>query len=132
MFISKAGAESVRSKKISVAALTRLHHRLDESGLRDRPHRCRTWPPKGQTPMLLYHFSRKTLSARAGATWWIRCPFGEVWTHLLPCLCEEASLTREIGEPHSRILSTTEARHLVAVGEIDKPNNTRLTFRLLR
>lgn len=43
---------------------------IDESGLSERPHRCRTWAPKGQTPVLQYHFNWKTLSAMAGVTWW--------------------------------------------------------------
>src|SRR5713226_8006906 len=43
---------------------------VDESGLSQRPHRCRTWAPKGQTPVLQYHFNWKTLSAMAGVTWW--------------------------------------------------------------
>ncbi len=30
----------------------------------------RTWAPKGQTPILQYHFNWKTLSAVAGITWW--------------------------------------------------------------
>jgi len=38
--------------------------------LSERPHRCRTWAPKGQTPVLQYHFTWKTLSAMAGVTWW--------------------------------------------------------------
>jgi transposase len=38
--------------------------------LSERPHRCRTWAPKGQTPVLQYHFNWKTLSAMAGVTWW--------------------------------------------------------------
>ena len=33
----------------------------DESELSERPHRTRTWAPKGQTPVLQYHFTRKTL-----------------------------------------------------------------------
>ncbi|MFB3917396.1 MAG: hypothetical protein ACE14M_11745, partial [Terriglobales bacterium] len=36
----------------------------------ERPHRCRTWAPKGRTPVLQYHFNWKTLSAMAGVTWW--------------------------------------------------------------
>ena len=36
----------------------------------ERPHRCRTWAPRGQTPVLQYHFTWKTLSAVAGVTWW--------------------------------------------------------------
>jgi len=43
---------------------------IDESGLSQRPHRCRTWAPRGQTPVLQYHFNWKSLSAIAGVTWW--------------------------------------------------------------
>ncbi|MBA0084771.1 MAG: transposase [Acidobacteria bacterium Pan2503] len=43
---------------------------IDESGLSERPHRCRTWAPRGQTPVLQYHFNWKMLSAMAGVTWW--------------------------------------------------------------
>jgi transposase len=43
---------------------------IDESGLSERPHRCRTWAPRGQTPVLQYHFNWKTLSVIAGVTWW--------------------------------------------------------------
>lgn len=43
---------------------------VDESGLSQRPHRCRTWAPRGQTPVLQYHFNWKALSALAGITWW--------------------------------------------------------------
>ncbi len=28
---------------------------IDESGLSLRPHRCRTWAPRGQTPVLQYN-----------------------------------------------------------------------------
>lgn len=43
---------------------------IDESGLSERPHRCRTWAPRGHTPVLQFHFNWKTLSAIAGVTWW--------------------------------------------------------------
>lgn len=43
---------------------------IDESGLSQRPHRCRTWSPRGQTPILQYNFNWKTLSVAAGLTWW--------------------------------------------------------------
>ena len=36
----------------------------------ERPHRCRTWAPRGQTPVLQYHFNWKMLSAMAWVTWW--------------------------------------------------------------
>ena len=43
---------------------------IDESGLSQRPHRCRTWAPRGQTPVLQYHFIWKTISVAAGMTLW--------------------------------------------------------------
>ena len=36
----------------------------------ERPHRVRTWAPRGQTPVLQYHFTWKVLSVAAGITWW--------------------------------------------------------------
>lgn len=42
---------------------------IDESGLSERPHRCRTWAPKGQTPVLQHHFNWQMLSVAAGITW---------------------------------------------------------------
>ena len=41
---------------------------LDESGVTQRPHRCRTWAPKGQTPILQYNFNWDKMSAMAGIT----------------------------------------------------------------
>jgi hypothetical protein len=43
---------------------------IDESGLSERPHCCRTWSPRGQRPVLEYHFNWKTRSAMAGVTGW--------------------------------------------------------------
>src|SRR5437762_6203534 len=43
---------------------------IDESGLSQRPHRRRTWAPRGQTPVLQFHFNWKTLSVIAGVTLW--------------------------------------------------------------
>jgi transposase len=43
---------------------------VDESGLSERPHRVRTWAPRGQTPVLQYSFNWKCLSAIAGMTVW--------------------------------------------------------------
>ncbi len=36
----------------------------------ERPHRVRTWAPRGHTPVLQYHFNWHLLSAMAGITWW--------------------------------------------------------------
>jgi transposase len=38
--------------------------------LSQRPHRRRTWAPRGQTPVLQFHFNWKTLSVIAGVTVW--------------------------------------------------------------
>lgn len=46
------------------------HVFLDENGLSQRPHRRRTWAPRGQTPVLQFHFNWKTLSVIAGVTLW--------------------------------------------------------------
>jgi len=43
---------------------------VDESGLSERPHRVRTWAPRGETPVLQYSFNWKCLSAIAGITIW--------------------------------------------------------------
>ena len=41
---------------------------LDESGLSQRPPRCRTWAPRGQTPVREFNFNWEKLSAAAGIT----------------------------------------------------------------
>jgi DDE superfamily endonuclease len=64
----EAGALAGVKKKAETEGRTIVF--IDESGLSERPHRCRTWAPKGKTPMLQYHFNWKTLSAIAGVTWW--------------------------------------------------------------
>jgi transposase len=43
---------------------------IDETGLSERPHRVRTWAPRGQTPILQMHFNWHQLSAIAGLTFW--------------------------------------------------------------
>lgn len=43
---------------------------VDESGLSERPHRVRTWAPRGQTPVLQLAFNWKRLSVIAGVTVW--------------------------------------------------------------
>ena len=36
----------------------------------ERPHRVRTWAPRGETPVLQYSFTWNQLSAVAGVTFW--------------------------------------------------------------
>lgn len=41
---------------------------IDESGLSQKPHRVRTWAPRGRAPVLEFAFNWKRLSAIAGVT----------------------------------------------------------------
>jgi len=41
---------------------------VDESGLGERPTRVRTWAPKGQTPIIQFHFNWTHVSVIAGLT----------------------------------------------------------------
>jgi transposase len=41
---------------------------IDESGITQKPHRVRTWAPKGKTPILQPHFNWDNLAAIAGIT----------------------------------------------------------------
>ena len=43
---------------------------VDESGITQKPHRARTWAPRGQTPILQHHFNWDNLAAVAGITLW--------------------------------------------------------------
>src|SRR5262249_2472898 len=51
-----------RTAKKKAARLGQTIVFVDESGLSERPHRCRTWAPRGLTPVLQYHFNWKWLS----------------------------------------------------------------------
>jgi hypothetical protein len=54
----------VTGKRGSICLLIRVDR------LSQRPHRCRTWAPRGQTPIVQCNFSWKTLSVVAGLTLW--------------------------------------------------------------
>ena len=41
---------------------------IDESGLSQKPHRCRSWAPRGKTPVLSFNFNWERLSVSAGLT----------------------------------------------------------------
>ena len=43
---------------------------MDESGITQKPHRVRTWAPRGETPILQHHFNWDNLAAIAGVTLW--------------------------------------------------------------
>ncbi len=64
----EAGALAGNKKKALQQGRTIVF--VDESGLSERPHRVRTWAPRGQTPVLQYSFNWQCLSAIAGITIW--------------------------------------------------------------
>ena len=41
---------------------------IDESGVSQKPHRCRSWAPRGKTPVLQFNFNWDKLSVSAGLT----------------------------------------------------------------
>jgi len=42
---------------------------IDESGVSERPTRVKTWAPRGETPILQFHFKWHQLSLIAGMHW---------------------------------------------------------------
>src|SRR5580700_1301009 len=65
--VEEAGVARAKKKALKEGRILVF---IDESGLSQRPHRCRTWAPRGQTPILQYNFNWKTLSVAAGLTLW--------------------------------------------------------------
>jgi hypothetical protein len=63
--VEEAGVARAKKKALKEGRILVF---IDESGLSQRPHRCRTWAPRGQTPILQYNFNWKTLSVAAGLT----------------------------------------------------------------
>ena len=70
----RATDPDVEERRLGPAIKNRTEGRtivfVDESGLSQRPHRCRTWAPRGHTPVLEYNFNWRSLSAVAGLTAW--------------------------------------------------------------
>jgi transposase len=60
---ARPGLRSKKSKR-----QVRLIVFIDESGLSERPPRVRTWAPKGQTPIIQFHFNWTHISVIAGLT----------------------------------------------------------------
>jgi transposase len=63
-------AVALAGSKKNAAKEGRIIVFVDESGLTEKPHRVRTWAPKGETPVLQHHFHWNNLSAIAGITFW--------------------------------------------------------------
>jgi hypothetical protein len=61
-------ADTLASSKKNAAKQGRIIVFIDESGLSERPTRVRTWAPRGETPVLQYHFNWHQLSVIAGIT----------------------------------------------------------------
>lgn len=70
---------------------------VDESGLSERPTRVRTWAPKGETPVLQYHFNWHQLSAIAGIT------FYRFYFRLFPGAIKGAQLVEFLRALHQTI-----------------------------
>lgn len=70
---------------------------VDESGLSERPTRVRTWAPRGETPVLQYHFNWKQLSAIAGIT------FYRFYFRLFPGAIKAAQLVEFLQALHQTI-----------------------------
>ncbi|TXF13602.1 IS630 family transposase [Pelomicrobium methylotrophicum] len=71
---------------------------IDESGLSERPTRVRTWAPKGQTPVIQFHFNWKQLSMIAGVSFtnaYFRLHEGSIKSAQIVDFLEE--LVRQIG-----------------------------------
>src|SRR5665213_1824920 len=61
-------ADTLAGSKKNAEKQGRIIVFIDESGLSERPTRVRTWAPRGQTPVLQFHFNWKHVSAVAGLT----------------------------------------------------------------
>src|SRR5450759_2081837 len=61
-------ADALAGSKQNAAKQGRIIVFIDESGLSERPTRVRTGAPRGQTPVLQYHFNWNQLSVIAGIT----------------------------------------------------------------
>ena len=61
-------ANTLAGSKKNAAKQGRIIVFIDESGLSERPTRVRTWAPRGETPVLQYHFNWHQLSVIAGIT----------------------------------------------------------------
>jgi DDE superfamily endonuclease/winged helix-turn-helix protein len=84
---------------------------IDESGLSQRPHRRRTWAPRGQTPVLQFHFNSKTLSVIAGVT---------VWNFYFQ-IFEQAIRSEQIIEFLKHLLRYIEGEHSPDLGPASGP-----------
>ena len=62
--------EALADAKKNCARQRRTIIFIDKSGISERPHRVRTWAPRGQTPILQCSFTWNQLPAVAGVTFW--------------------------------------------------------------
>lgn len=73
---------------------------IDESGLSERPTRVRTWAPKGQTPVIQFHFNWKQLSMIAGMSFsntYFRLHEGAIKSEQIVAFLK--ALIKQIGRP---------------------------------
>src|SRR5215831_387856 len=69
VFIRWSSTSVVNGCDIRIPEGIRIRIRLfGHYGISQRPHRVRTWSPRGETPILQYNFNWDTISAAAGIT----------------------------------------------------------------
>jgi transposase len=105
---------------------------VDESGLSERPTRARTWAPRGQTPVLQYHFNWKQLSVIAGISLW------RFYFRLFPGAIRSAQIVQflhalhaTIGEPVLIIWDRLQAHRSRLVREFVESRNGAIQLEFL-
>lgn len=108
-------AEALARSKKNAAKQGRVIVFVDESGLSERPTRVRTWAPKGETPVLQYHFNWHQLSAIAGIT------FHRFYFRLFPGTIKSPEIVEFL-----QALSQTIGRKLLVIWDGLKAHHSRL------
>lgn len=99
-------AATLAGSKKNAAKQGRVIVFVDESGLSERPTRVRTWAPKGETPVLQYHFNWKQLSVIAGITIY------RFYFRLIPGTIKGLQLSEFLAALHKTI-----GRRLLVIGD---------------
>ena len=88
---------------------------MDESGISERPTRVRTWAPKGQTPVIQFHFNWNHVSVIAGLTR-TNCMFR----------LHEGSIKKEEAVEFLKALKAHLKQPLLVIWDGAKPHRSRL------
>ncbi len=88
---------------------------MDESSISERPTRVRTWAPKGQTPVIQFHFNWNHVSVIAGLTR-TNCMFR----------LHEGSIKKEEAVEFLKALKAHLKQPLLVIWDGAKPHRSRL------